>query len=79
LKLKLFTGKDWAKLFQNVTIDTNSLRVDLRRNANTITKSIHYWCENKTYSIMYTLQIKLARQFYIKIHSHLFLLSQYWK
>jgi hypothetical protein len=68
LKLKLFSGIDSAKLFQNVTID-NRLGVVSRRNVNTITKWLQYWRENKTHSIIYTLQIKLARLFYFTIDS----------
>jgi hypothetical protein len=68
LKLKLFSGSDSAKLFQNVKID-NSLGVDTSRNVNSITMLIQYWRENKTRSIMYTLQIKLARLFYFTIDS----------
>mmetsp|Transcript_13220 Transcript_13220/g.23936 ORF Transcript_13220/g.23936 Transcript_13220/m.23936 type:complete len:106 (+) Transcript_13220:88-405(+) len=41
LKLKLFSGIDSAKLFQNVTID-NRLGVVSRRNVNTITKWLQY-------------------------------------
>jgi hypothetical protein len=51
-----------------VTID-NGLGVVSRRNVNSITKSLQYWRENKTHSIMYTLQIKLARLFYFTIDS----------
>jgi hypothetical protein len=67
-KLKLFSGSDSSKLFQNVTID-NSLGVVSRRNVSTITKSLQYWRENKTHSIIYTLQIKLARIIYFTIDS----------
>jgi hypothetical protein len=69
LKLKLFSGIDSAKLFQNVTIDNSLGGVVSRRNVNTIMKSLQYWRENKTHSIIYTLQIKLARLFYFTIDS----------
>jgi hypothetical protein len=42
LKLKLFSGRGLAKIFWIVSINNNSLGVESRTNANTITKQIRY-------------------------------------